>query len=128
MKRMITTVACFAVLAAAPLYAADQTTGRDLLHECTSFALLYSGKNSTPTAEDIQAASQCTSFLDGVQQMHNALAATGKPLYCLSPDVTLLEMDLVVFTYLAGHQQELNDAGAILAIKAWKEKWPCPKK
>ncbi len=121
------------LLLANPAFAADQTTGIDLLRECNSFFKAAAGKPDI-TLEDAIKAGQCTSFIDGVQQMHVAMVAAGKPLYCVPDNVLIAEMLRVVVEYMTSEkhfkemQREQNKPAIILVSYAWREKWPCPIK
>ena len=96
--------------------------GNDLLGRCRL------GVDREPQGSDEFASfASCASFIEGVRQASVASAAIAcqKQLLCMPAEVSNGQMIRVAVKWMQDHRAELHLPAGILAIRAWREAFPC---
>jgi hypothetical protein len=114
-------------------------TGKDILEDCQVKIKQQASKAETiPSSEAFQVGA-CTGYIKGLDDMEIIYASiiagpSGSEkevkkysLYCLPAGTTNNQMAHVIVNYIKDHPDELTADANIVAVKAFRNAFPCPK-
>lgn len=117
------------VLLVKPVPALAEDDGNDLLRKCVAAEKAADGANQGE--REAVDAIDCMSYLQGILDMNMLYqAALNKPkpqtFFCLPTNIKNGQAARIVVKYLRAHPEQLHRSGAILAVTAFAEAFPCP--
>lgn len=135
-----TSTTLLAFLLFAPSLSRADLTGRDLLDDCQiKLQVEKTVATEKITPADAFQAGACTGYIKGFDDMEILYAsilagpdgtekdAQKYSLYCLPDKTTNVQMASAVVKYIKSHPKELDDSASIVAAKAFRDAYPCPK-
>jgi hypothetical protein len=113
----IASVMIFALLWAGSAFATDTESGNAMLTPCKN---IISQSNA-----DLSLQGVCAGIVDTLIDLGGTLRADMR--FCPPKGVSIMQSILVSNRYMEKHPEMLHINFKVLAIRAFKEAWPCPK-